>query len=282
MERTQRTKKPGPSLFWYVLLMPLIRLICWNQDLARERASVLRAAGFTVDASPLGISGLIGHFREMSPAAVLIDLDRLPSHGREVAIVLRNSKSTRYIPIVFAGGLAEKVERVRRELPDASFTDWKTVGTALKKAQKKRLAAPVQPVAYMQRYAGSSLVNKLGIKTGMKVAVLAAPDDFEEKLDELPEGVEFQPKVTRGTAVAIWFVRSRVELAADLEFLAARLPERGGIWVVHPKQAGRYRADFNQRDVMAMGVAAGLAVSKVCAVDADWSGLMFRRKKSGR
>ena len=262
--------------------MPLIRLICWNPDLARERAGALRAAGFTVDASPLGISGLIGHFREMSPAAVLIDLDRLPSHGREVAIVLRNSKSTRYIPIVFAGGLAEKVERVRRELPDASFTDWKTVGAALKKALKKRLAAPVQPVAYMQRYAGSSLVNKLGVKTGMKVAVLAAPDDFEDRLGELPEGVEFQSKVTRETAVAIWFVRSRVELAADLEFLAARLPERGGIWVVHPKQAGRYRADFNQRDVMAMGVAAGLAVSKVCAVDADWSGLMFRRKKSGR
>ncbi len=262
--------------------MPLIRLISWNPDLARERASVLRAAGFTVDASPLGVSGLIGHFRKVSPAVVLIDLDRLPSHGREVAIVLRNSKSTRYIPIVFAGGLAEKVERVRRELPDAVYTDWKNAGNALKKALKMRLAAPVKPVAHMQRYAKSSLVKKLGLQPGMKVAVLAAPDDFEEKLGEPPEGVEFQAKVTRGTAVAIWFVRSREELAADLEFMIARLPEHGGIWVVHPKQAGRYRADFNQRDVMAMGFAAGLAVSKVCAVDADWSGLMFRRKKSER
>jgi len=235
-----------------------------------------------VDASPLGVSGLIGHFRKVSPAAVLIDLDRLPSHGREVAVVLRNSKSTRYIPIVFAGGLAEKVDRVRRELPDASFTNWKRATTALKNALKRRLVAPAQPVAHMQRYAGSSLVKKLGVKPGMKIAVLAAPGDFEEKLGELPEGVEFQPKVTRETALAVWFVRSRMELAGELEFLIARLPERVGIWIVHPKQAGRYRADFNQRDVMAIGLATGLAVSKVCAVDADWSGLMFRRKKMVR
>jgi hypothetical protein len=211
---------------------------------------------------------------------VLIDLDRLPSHGREVAIVLRNSKSTRYIPIVFAGGLAEKVERMRRELPDAVFTDWKKVVTALKKAMKAAPVEPVQPVAHMQRYAGSSLVKKLGIKPDIKVTVLAAPDDFEGKLGELPEGVEFQPTVTRETALAIWFVRSRRELGAELEYLVARLPERGGVWVVHPKQAGRYRVDFNQRDVVAAGFAAGLAICKVCAVDADWSGLMFRRKKS--
>src|SRR5437879_2959480 len=127
--------------------MRSIRLICWNPDLARERASVLREAGFSVDASPLAISGLIGHFRKSSPAAVLIDLDRLPSHGREVAIVLRNSKSTRYIPIVFAGGLAEKVERVRRELPDAVFTDWKKVVTAMKNAMKDDPVETVKSVA---------------------------------------------------------------------------------------------------------------------------------------
>jgi hypothetical protein len=259
--------------------MASIRLVCWNRDLAREHARALREDGFAVDASALDTSGLIGHFRNKSPGAVLIDLDRLPSHGREVAIVLRNSKSTRYIPIVFAGGIAEKVERVRRELPDASFTDWERVGTALRKALKSAFVEPVQPMAHMDRYARSSLVRKLGLKADMKVALLAVPDDFEEKLGELPEGVEFQSKVTRATALAIWFVRSRNELDAGLEYLIARLPQRGGVWIVHPKQTGRYRVDFNQRDVMATGVAAGLAVSKVCAVDADWSGLMFRRKK---
>src|SRR5438093_12482819 len=116
--------------------MPVVRLVCWKEDLARERARTLNAAGIPVDASPLNPSGLLGHFRKNPPIAVLIDLDRLPSHGREVAVALRNHGSTRQIPIVFAGGLEEKVERIRRELPDALFTDWKHVARALKQAAK--------------------------------------------------------------------------------------------------------------------------------------------------
>jgi hypothetical protein len=37
--------------------------------------------------------------------------------------------------------------------------------------------------------------------------------------------------------------------------------------------------DFKQNDVRAAGLAAGLVDYKVCAVDADWSGLKFARKK---
>src|ERR1700674_1054694 len=107
--------------------MSVVRLVCWNPELAQERARLLQQAGVDVDASPLKPASVIGHFRASSPAAVLIDLDRLPSHGREVAVALRTSKSTRHIPIVFAGGVPEKVERIRQELPDAFFTDWKRV-----------------------------------------------------------------------------------------------------------------------------------------------------------
>src|SRR6266571_9299159 len=141
--------------------MPVVRLVCWNEDLARERARVLKGAGVPVDASPLITGGGIGQFRASQPSAVLIDLDRLPSHGREVAVALRNSKWTRHIPIVFAGGLEEKVTRIREELPDAVFTDWKRAAGALKRAMKNPLAEPVQPVAHMDRYGGSSLVKKL-------------------------------------------------------------------------------------------------------------------------
>src|SRR3989442_8348620 len=107
--------------------MAVVRLVCWKEDLAQERARVLKQAGIPVDASPLNPAAGMGNFRANPPAVVLIDLDRLPSHGREVAVALRNSKSTRYIPLVFVGGLEEKVARIRQELPDAFFTDWKNV-----------------------------------------------------------------------------------------------------------------------------------------------------------
>src|SRR5437667_8435499 len=131
--------------------MLVVRLVCWNEDLARERARILKRAGVPVDASPLITGGGIGQFRASQPSAVLIDLDRLPSHGREVAVALRNSKSTRHIPIVFAGGLKEKVARIREELPDAFFTDWNNVARVLQKALKSVRAEPVQRLPHMQR-----------------------------------------------------------------------------------------------------------------------------------
>src|SRR5437762_3271847 len=170
--------------------MRVVHLVCWKEELARERARVLKEAGVPVDASPLNTGGVIGHFRASPPSAVLIDLDRLPSHGREVAVALRNSKSTRHIPIVFAGGLEEKVARIREELPDAFFTDWNNVARVLGKALKSVTAAPVQPIPHMQRYAGSTLVKKLGFKPATKAALLGAPEGFEETLRELPDGAE--------------------------------------------------------------------------------------------
>src|ERR1700678_3679025 len=94
----------------------LVRLICWKEDLARERAALLKAARLNVDASPLNTSRLIGRIMENPPCAIVIDLDRMPSHGLAVGIVLRRSASTRRIPLVFAGGADEKVARVRSEL----------------------------------------------------------------------------------------------------------------------------------------------------------------------
>src|SRR5580698_8842366 len=114
-----------------------VRLVCWNQELAAERASVLKKAGLDVDASPFDPAGMITRLRENPPAVMLIDLDRLPSHGREVAVMLRSSKSMRHIPIVLAGGVEEKVARVREEIPDAIFTDWETAPAAVKRALKK-------------------------------------------------------------------------------------------------------------------------------------------------
>jgi hypothetical protein len=233
-----------------------------------------------VDASPINPSGLIGQFRAIMPTAVLIDLDRLPSHGREVAVALRQSKSTRHLPIVFAGGAEEKVARIRQELPDAFFADWTKAAAVLAKALRNAPADPVKPVSHMERYAGTSLVKKLGFKAEMKVAVLAAPEGFEETLGDLPDGVELQPKITRESGLVLWFIRSRGELEREMEYLSARLPEGCSIWIIHPKQTSQFNVDFNQNDVRATGLAAGLVDYKVCAVDADWTGLKFAKKRN--
>lgn len=264
--------------------MQVVRLVCWKQDLAQQRASTLQQAGLHVDASPLEPGRLIGQLRANLPAAVLIDLDRLPSHGREVAVAIRNSKTARHIPIVFAGGLDEKVARIRQELPDALFTDWKKAAAMVKKALKMAVKSvavePVRPTPHMQRYAGSSLAKKLGFKAKMKTAFVGAPDGFEEGLGELPEGLEIASALTSKTELTLWFVRSRKELESEIQYFGDRLREGGSLWIIHPKKAGRYKVDFNQNDVRAAGLLAGMVDYKVCAVDEDWSGLKFSRKKT--
>jgi hypothetical protein len=263
---------------FYDTPMVTVRLLCWNPELAAERARILASRGVYVDASPLKPPGLIGHFRALAPQAVVIDLDRLPSHGREVATALRSSKSTRQIPIVFAGGLPDKVEAIRRELPDAVFTGWDSAPKALKAAIRNAPVNPVTPTPHMQRYSGSPLVKKLGIKPDMRVATLNAPEDFEAKLGDLPDGAEVSPDITRKTGLVIWFVRSRAEL--DIGIVMGRMPAQCGLWIVHPKRTSRYKVDFTQNDVRHAGLEEGLVDYKVCAVDQDWSGLKFARKRT--
>ena len=255
----------------------LVRLISWSRDRA-ERARLLEAAGFSVDASEHDSGRTIGQTRAIAPAAIVIDLDRLPSHGRAVATVLRSTKSTCHFPIVFAGGEAEKVENVRGHLPGEVFVAWKDVARALKKAMKNA-PPPAIPRPYMSQWKESTLATKLGLKAASKVALLGAPDGFEEQIGDVPEGLEFQTSITRQTSLVIWFVRSRQELEGEVEFVSARLPEGASVWIAFPKQASRLRVDFNSNDVRAAGLAAELVDYKVCAIDADWSGLKFARKK---
>jgi len=222
---------------------------------------------------------MIGALRELAPAVVLIDLDRLPAFGREVGAALRRSKSTRHIPIVFAGGEVEKVEQARRALPDAFFCDWKAAGRTLKTAVKNAPVNPVQPPPYMAQYKGTSLAKKLGFKPGIKVSLLGAPDGFEEQIGDLPEGAALRDRITADAGLVLWFVRSLKELASEAAFLSARLPHRASLWIVFPKQSGGLKSDFTQHDVRAAAEAVDLVDSKVCAVDADWSGLKFARKR---
>jgi hypothetical protein len=218
-------------------------------------------ADFEVDARPFRIG-------QVAADLVLIDLDRLPSHGREVAVWLRGRKATKLIPIVFAGGVPEKVERIRQEIPDAVYTAWNGVAAAVRKALKNAPARVVQPVPHMQRYAGSPLEKKLGLRAGMTVALVGAPDGFDEQFSD----VTFETRVTRDVGLAICFVRSRTELDAVVELPCTTM------WIVAPKKAGRYKVDFNLNDVRTAGLAAGLVDYKICAVDDDWSGLKFKRK----
>jgi hypothetical protein len=261
-------------------MKPLIRLVSWKEDSARARERELKDLGFRVEASSLlGHGGVVRHFRDLAPEAVVFDLDRLPSHGSEVATMLRDSKSTRHLPLVFAGGAPDKVERIRGELPDAVFTEWAVIGDAVRKAIAYPVANPVKARSHGDRSAATPLLQKLGIKAGMQVGLLGGFDGFEELLGDLPEGAALARHFTAKTRLALYIVRSERELADAYEHALVRLPEGASFWVIYPKQKKGAKNSFNENDVRNLGLASGFVDYKVCSVNAEWSGLKFARKK---
>jgi hypothetical protein len=124
-------------------------------------------------------------------------------------------------------------------------------------------------------YSGTPLVRKLGIKPGARLALIAAPEGFDEVLGELPDGVHLRRRA-RGTCdLIVVFCTRRSELERRLPALRAVLDQAGGLWVAWPKRASGMATDLGDGSVRELGLAAGLVDNKVCAINATWSGLRF-------
>jgi hypothetical protein len=255
-----------------------IRLIHWNADEAQERAELIRAAGYDVACEPLDAAGL-RQLRLHPPRAVVIDLGRLPSQGRDLALGIRKNKATRQVPLVFVGGDPNKVARVKELLPDAVYTNWSQIHDALQNAIAHALDDPVVPRSTMDAYSGTPLPKKLGIKAHSVVALVGAPEGFEAVLGELPEGVVLQREdFPAACDLTIWFTRSRDQLLREIEHMATKA-DCGPLWIAWPKKASKMATDLSQQIVREVGLASGLVDYKICSIDAMWSGLLFTRRK---
>lgn len=126
------------------------------------------------------------------------------------------------------------------------------------------------------------LPTKLGITEGSRVALVGAPDGFEQGLAPLPPGVRMLKQPRSDLDVVVFFVTRRAELARRFPRLAAVLRHDGGLWVAWPKRTAGVATDLCEHDVREIGLAGGLVDNKVCAVDDVWSSLRFVSRLSDR
>ena len=196
--------------------MSRIRLIHWNEGEAAERAEKIRKLGYEVDCDVPDGMHLLRLMRQNPPDAILIDLDRLPSQGRDVAIAIRHQKSTRLIPIVFVEGDIEKVKLIKSALPDAVHTRYKQLRSVLTEPLAHPVSQPFVPKSALSAYSGTPLPKKLGIKENAVVALVGAPPDFRESIGKVPSGVQFRTQARGSCDLIIWFIRARRELESGL------------------------------------------------------------------
>jgi CheY-like chemotaxis protein len=257
--------------------MARLFLVHWDPEDGRRRQQTLERLGHDVAFFPdLTGTPLVRALRAGGADAVLFDLTRRPSHAREIALALRTSKATRQTPLLFVDGDPEKVAALKAVLPDAAYTTWGRVRTAVPRAIRQAPAAPFVPPDAL--YAGRSLAQKLGIAAGERVAVLGAPKDFVTTLGALPPKVRLTAVCDTASDRVVWFVRSKVELRLAVGRLAATL-ERQVAWLAWPKRTSGVVSDLDGNVVRDAGLAAGLVDFKVCSIDATWSGLAFKRRR---
>lgn len=259
--------------------MPRIRLLHWKRSEAEAYIQLLSEAGHNVDYDEQFRPALMKSWRESPPAAFVIHLGRLPSHGREIAVALRQSPRTRCVPIVFCAGEEEKVAQIRSILPDAFYCTFGRLRSTLRKALANPPAEPVKPIEMMDRYRSRTAAQKLGIQQSSIVHAIDAPRDLASVIGELPPGAkilnsESDPKAP----VTLCFIHELHSLAATLSRVR-KLASTSKLWILWRKGGSAACGQVTETLVRQTAIDLGLVDYKICSVNAVWSALLFAAKR---
>ena len=133
----------------------------------------------------------------------------------------------------------------------------------------------------MAGYSGTPLPQKLGIKEGMTLAILEAPDSFTETLGRLPADVWVHHNLAPSN-IFIVFGQWADELDEAFHAAVAKLPPDGAIWVAWPKRSSGVETDLTEDTLRDLFLPSGMVDNKACAIDDTWSGLRFVVRKENR
>lgn len=134
-------------------------------------------------------------------------------------------------------------------------------------------------------YSGTPLAKKLGIKEGMTVLAIDAPDDYAKLLGPLPERVDLVldgPFGPEKADILHLFTNTRDGLFKGLAEARDLIKQNGSIWVSWYKKTVRLPTEIVEDNIREAAFPLGLVDVKVCAVDEKWSGLKLVIRKENR
>jgi hypothetical protein len=127
----------------------------------------------------------------------------------------------------------------------------------------------------MSGYSGTTLIKKLGVKSGQVMYVKNAPAEYFDWISPLPESVEVQETPDGKLDFIHLFVKEKKTFQSDFVKSKKALTRDGMLWVSWPKKASKVETDLDENIIREFGLAQGLVDVKVCAVSEIWSGLKF-------
>ena len=127
----------------------------------------------------------------------------------------------------------------------------------------------------MAGYSQTPLVRKLGIRAGMRLAVVDPPIPYPNLVEGIPGGCDFQDLATGRLDFIHVFVRQEARLRELFSAAKNGLSPSGMLWISWPKRGSGIASDLNENTIREIGLQNGLVDVKVCAVTEQWSGLKF-------
>ena len=134
----------------------------------------------------------------------------------------------------------------------------------------------------MPGYSGTPLPKKLGIKDGIQVRLIGAPEEVRSELKSTIAKCKVVADAKTALDFAMFFTKSSAELKKEFPRITKALAPAGMLWISWPKKASGVPTDLNENVVRDIGLAAGLVDVKVCAVTDIWSGSKFVRRVKDR
>ncbi|HEX4802487.1 MAG TPA: DUF3052 domain-containing protein [Myxococcaceae bacterium] len=131
----------------------------------------------------------------------------------------------------------------------------------------------------MTEYALAPLATALGIRSGSKVSIINPPAGFVQRLNPLPEGVEFLITARTGLDVILFFAERPDQLVARLPGLSRAMSVNGGLWICW---ARKEPALLSEAFIRQAALEIGLVDDKHCDLDDGWSGLRLVWKPRAR
>ena len=104
------------------LIMLNIFAIHWNEEELYEYVTPLLLKGWNVGYEYKNELLAKLTIEKLNPDIILIYLKVTPSRGILSAKIIKNSDSTKHIPIIFVDGKPKYVKKIRNEYPNAIYT----------------------------------------------------------------------------------------------------------------------------------------------------------------
>ncbi len=129
--------------------------------------------------------------------------------------------------------------------------------------------------------AENPLAKKMKLKSGMRAAIIAAPDGYLKELSPLPSGVKVSNSLSGTYDWVQIFVKTKAELDKLIPKLPSALAAESLLWISFPKGTSKIQTDLTRDKGWGSLRKLGLKWVNLVSVNDTWSAFALRPYKPG-